>query len=1046
MATLRCTILAVLLFLYPGRSNAQSLRYPAQASAMLKSTIADLGSLFARAIPGLALTQLQFTGTPPATGIIFVYDTTVSGQDCRVESNGQTYLRFSAAQDNGLVLGVYEYLRQLGYRFWQPGSIWETIPSLSSPYKSISITVTHKYKYNTFFISGGHNTWVMDKNTAYGWDTNFGDNGHAWALYQRRNRMTGAYRFSGHRGDILSAGYQSILQNNPCYVACYNGSRQAGTRSVPDIGNAAAVQLWANSLEQQFTQYKSAVYGNTNLYADLYRNFNYAHHHIGIEVADGAQWGNSQDNSGCGNMAYPKESDQQFILAGKTAQKINSTYPGKRFQCYAYSTHADIPSSNVDINPNIDVQVIPTAFQNLSSPVGLLNRWYNRHNYISEYQYLNIAQWGGETPLAHLATVKQTLRRIKEKNRQGISWEASPAKFASLPILLAATDMLELDTPFDTTLRYFCTEMFGEGANAIHQLLKAWGNEQLITHSDFIPDNQYKIPYWFRLFNKAVQQTANAAPVIKQRLSEFKAYLHYLVLYYDWLSDQRTHAAKSAKAEALCLYLARINKLQLVNSYFIITDIVSRYATTDIVYQRYNPVNGTAYENGNLALITPATIESDYTADLAAQLSIIDQYQFDNPDAIIAKMSASQLSPLPRIDVRIGYTNGYESPNRSEFYIYAPTAGSFIVTCKPRFDEPGKGAINFTVENTAKGLGVVKDFTLQRGDNTGTINVNLPEAGTYKFSIVSKQKTYAEIGITTNGNYFYKPTAFLGNKMENYRSNLRHLPGYFYIPAGIDKVYFSVNNGNPGGTGFATAAQIGQSFGFTDANGNSVQPRLANTTNGALFYLPVTGNTNGTFFHAARMEQYNACFANISNTLWYAERKACYEADFYAAIVVKNGDCITRLSAVNDQPDLQWTVTDAARQFTYNATATVDLPNYISPNAIVSLKTGSNCILSKRLGDDTLYLRRKEACASGAPLPDKTGIALYPNPTTGVLNCMADHAFVRASSIIISDMTGKILLQFSKTGRIDISRLASGLYSYRCLVDGQWSTGKIVKQ
>jgi hypothetical protein len=1044
MALLRCLVMAVLLSC-PGSTDAQGLYYPAKASTLLRSTAADLGQLLKKAIPGFQPILQIYNGALPATGIGFIYDSTITDQKCRIESNGISYLRFSAAEDNGIVLGVYEYLRQLGFIFWQPGSLWETIPVLTSPYKNTNQTVAYQFQYNTWFISGGHNVWSMDKNTAYGWDTNFGDNGHAWSLYQRRNRMTGAYRFAGHRSDIYTGAYQATLQNNPCYVAAHNGSRQASIRSVPDIGNTAAIELWANSLENKFTYYKSAVYGNTNLYADLYRNFSYAYRHIGIEVSDGAQWGNSQDDGSCGNMAYPKESDQQFILAGKTAQLINSRYPGKRFQCYAYHTHADIPSANITINPNIDVQVVPTAFQSLTSPIGLLNRWYNRHNYISEYHYLNIPQWGGETPLTSATTLKQTVQRIKEKNRQGISWEASPAKFASLPYLLSATNALEHNIPFDTTLKRFTTAMFGEGASTLYELLQSWSDERIITVGDFIPDNKYKIPYWFKLFDKAVQQTANSNTLVKQRLTEWKAYLHYLVLYYNWLFDQRPHSAKETMAGELCVYLAKINRMQLVNSFFLITDIVSRYPSTSEFYTRYNPATGTAYANGTLPLITTAEIEANYTTDLAIQQTLVNQFQFETPAAIIGKMKNAQLAPLPKIDIRIGYTNGYDSPNRCEFYINAPTAGSFTIAYKPRFDMPGKGSINFTVENTAKTLGVVKDFTLANGSNAGSLSVQLPEAGTYKLSIVSKHKSYVEVSVTTNGNYFYKPTAFLGNKTENYRSNLTHLPGYLYVPAGVSKVYFSVNNSNPGGTGFATAAQVGQSFLFTDAGGNPLQPALVTPAEGALFYLSVGNNPNGMFIRAGKMEQYNACFANISNTLWCAEKKNCADANFYTSIVLKNGDCITRLTAANDKTDLQWSVTDGPRHFTYN-TAIVDLPNYISPNTIVTLKASGNCITTKRLADDTGYLRRKEACGNGAPLPGKSILTLYPNPGNGVVYCMQDQNAVKAEEIIITDLLGKVVLRLTNTSRIDISRFTPGVYLYRCKVTGEWQTGKLVKQ
>ena len=110
--------------------------------------------------------------------------------------------------------------------------------------------------------------------------------------------------------------------------------------------------------------------------------------------------------------------------------------------------------------------------------------------------------------------------------------------------------------------------------------------------------------------------------IVKQRLRELKAYLHYTALYYDWAGDQRQQDAKTAKAAALCIYLAKINKLQLVNSYYLISTISRSYATTSSFYQQYNFTNGSAYQNGNLPLITAAEIENDFRNDLLTRSTV----------------------------------------------------------------------------------------------------------------------------------------------------------------------------------------------------------------------------------------------------------------------------------------------------------------------------------------------------------------------------------------------------------------------------------------
>src|SRR5213075_332817 len=218
---------------------AQKVYYPADASQLLKSTADDVAALLQRAGAGKN-TPEPYT-TLPANGLILIYDASIiDNQSCRIKSDGSSFIQFRAAEDNGLNFGVYQYLYQLGFRFYQPGTIWEVIPTVFSPYKKMDTVYTCRYKYRGWAISGGHNNWAMDKDASFYRDTYGGEQGHQWSLYQRRNNMRGSNRFAGHRDDILTNEYVATLQKNPCYVAPYNGTREATRQSVPDINNVEA--------------------------------------------------------------------------------------------------------------------------------------------------------------------------------------------------------------------------------------------------------------------------------------------------------------------------------------------------------------------------------------------------------------------------------------------------------------------------------------------------------------------------------------------------------------------------------------------------------------------------------------------------------------------------------------------------------------------------------------------------------------------------------------------------------------------------------------
>ncbi len=1043
MAFIRTGFVAAIMLLCMVYTKAQTVTYPLKSSQLLRSTAEDAAMLLQKAIAGSQFTVGTYTGLPQA-GIIFIYDSSISkSQYCRVESDGSTFIRFSAAEDNGLCFGIYQYLHDLGYRFYQPGTAWEIIPSLQSAFKKTDTAYTTDFKYNSWSISGGHNRWVMDNSNNYGWDTYFGENGHNWALYQRRNGMNGAYRFTGHRDDVMTGSYLATLQNNPCYVASHDSTRQATLNSVPDVNNGAAMELWANTLQQKYVQYRNTILGNTTLYMDLFRNHNYNHQNIGIEVPDAAKWGNTKDNSGCSNLGYAKESDQHFTLANFTMQKISTNFPNLRSQLYAYSTHADVPSPNIQINDRIDIQLVPEVYQNLTSTNGLRNRWYNRTKNISEYNYLNLSDWSGETPAFDLNDLKNTVQIARDKKSQGLMWEASPAKFASLPFLLAVNKSLKDNTSIEANLEEFCNNMFASAAKDVLNLLKLMSNNNIMVGGT---SNRYKLSVFFNIMTEAEQKIMQEPAIVKERLQELKAYLHYMVLYFDWAADQRPADVKKDKAAALCIYLAKIHKIQLVNSYFLITTISSKYPRTSNFFGQYNYVNGTAYQGGNLSLITAAEIEDNYRNDMAGLSNKVDQFKFEQVASVTDRLDGAGLETPKKINVKLNYTNGMDHYNRCEFFIKAPAKGNFTISYKPSFDMPGKGYINFTVESIDKALQIITDITLDKNAPAGSLNIALPNAGNYKITVSSKYKSAADLEIITNKNIFYKSGSFFGKATEVYADD-KSMPGYFYIPAGVNRVYFSLGNSNSA-TGYATAEKINTAFAIQDKNGKTLTARFVTPTDSALFFIDIPAESRGKFCRITKKANYDLVFANISNHLWYAQPKSlpCSAADFTIAAINKNGRCITQLRAKANTGSFNWEVTDMGITYSFTNQKMIELPDNSSPNAMVTLMNGTNCWVTRKLSDDKDFLKAKQACASGGVLPDAAITpALYPNPSVGTFRCMQNGMELNADQVLILNAHGNKVAEFVQVKQFNINNMPSGLYWYKMLVNGAEFSGKLVK-
>src|SRR5437867_2060559 len=102
MVFIRCFLITLLAGFFTLTAKAQTIFYPSDASQLLRSTAADIAMLFEEAIPGNRFTSNAYT-TLPEQGIIFSYDSTITdNQACRVESDGYSFIKFSAAEDNGL--------------------------------------------------------------------------------------------------------------------------------------------------------------------------------------------------------------------------------------------------------------------------------------------------------------------------------------------------------------------------------------------------------------------------------------------------------------------------------------------------------------------------------------------------------------------------------------------------------------------------------------------------------------------------------------------------------------------------------------------------------------------------------------------------------------------------------------------------------------------------------------------------------------------------------------------------------------------------------
>ncbi|MCC7378267.1 MAG: T9SS type A sorting domain-containing protein, partial [Chitinophagaceae bacterium] len=365
----------------------------------------------------------------------------------------------------------------------------------------------------------------------------------------------------------------------------------------------------------------------------------------------------------------------------------------------------------------------------------------------------------------------------------------------------------------------------------------------------------------------------------------------------------------------------------------------------------------------------------------------------------------------------------------------------------PVFNLPGKGYINFLVEKIGGKLQVLNDVTIGYTDKPGELLVQIPAAGTYKFTITSKYQSTVDIQIDAGKNIFYKSGTFFGNTTEIY-TDVNNMPGYFYVPAGIDKVYFSISNSNPGGNGFASPEKINKEFEIKDNDGNSITARFVTSKDSALFYIPIPEGSRGKFCRITKKSNYGLLFSNISNYLWYAQPKPtpCKNSNFTISVLKIKENCITRLTANNISANYEWHVNDNGNNFTYSGQPIIDLPANSSPNTSITLTTDNNCSTTKKLKEDKNYLQAIQACAAGATLPGATGKpVIYPNPTTGYFTCMMNGVQLKADELNILNVQGTRVADFNQANGFNIGNLPAGIYWYKLKVKEKEYSGRLIK-
>lgn len=502
-------------------------------------------------------------------------------------------LTITAGHPLGLSRGVYAYLHGLGFRWYLPGHEWELVPTLKNITLNKTVDGKPAFSLRNFFGTGGFPSLPrLDPEGALE---------QRWNDWKRRNRFGGEFHPSGHYGETFNLKYRTLLEKNPAYLAQVSGRRVWSETAKWCIGNPDLRALFVSDRVQDLeATLKTSAYGNEKIV-------------LTVDPADG--YGDCECEK-CRRLGTLN--NRIFLLANEAAVALRKRSPRAYANIYAYNTHPSPPS--FALSPNLIVQVIPYAFQNIAAPEELISLWRKKHNNLYIYDYYGIPDWHQDQPLTDGWNTELFFHRLPRWQSSGIRgfiFETSYAAGCTGPGLYVAGRLgwEGKGTP-QTVLQEFYRDMFGTAAADIALYFQKMNNGF---------SGSADLSFLLHQLQKASAATSD--PQVLQRLTELKAYVHYLVLYY------RHTAAGTAKAEALenlLQYVYSIYPRGIISSAYLAMLLGQQLPAGSEASKRWALANS---ENGSTGGVRPLSneyIEQAFRQDLREHL-LLDGYAYLTP-------------------------------------------------------------------------------------------------------------------------------------------------------------------------------------------------------------------------------------------------------------------------------------------------------------------------------------------------------------------------------------------------------------------------------
>ncbi len=409
-----------------------------------------------------------------------------------IRSDGD-HINFIGNSALALQHAIFDYLEQLGYRYFLPGEAWQIIPAISTPFIKYERLTQPLYEFRS--LANGQGFY---RNKKVEGDFNF------WA---KANRLGGSFPIRvGH-------SYQTVVTNNietfkkhPEYFADKLDKTGSPSAAKFNVANKQLVELVINDAKKRLDVFKK-----TGQFMNM----------ISMEPSDG---GGFCTSPGCLKIGSP--SDQVFYLTNAVAKAVQKDYPGIWVGNLAYNEH--IEPTKYELEPNVFVMVTNGFNRTKYTTNEMLEKWNKKAKKVGVYEYLSVYAWDNDLPgranATHLDFLTKSIKEYYENGARVYLAETNIGWISKgLGQYITSKLLWDYRLNADSLAEDFYSKSFGNAAPVMKRLYKSWESST----GGLISDNA--LAQWLGWVSEADGMVSDNR--VKERLNHIKIYLHYLVLY-----------------------------------------------------------------------------------------------------------------------------------------------------------------------------------------------------------------------------------------------------------------------------------------------------------------------------------------------------------------------------------------------------------------------------------------------------------------------------------------------------------------------------------